>query len=82
MNNLISIVEISITDFPKAVKFYQTVLGVTIQEMEMDGNQIGIIPNEEGSVNVALIKGRQRLKLNSPEIRLLTLVFPIVGLDN
>ncbi len=57
MNNLISIVEISITDFPKAVKFYQTVLGVTIQEMEMDGNKMGIIPNEEGTVNVVLIKG-------------------------
>lgn len=57
MNNLISIVEISITDFPRAVKFYQTILGVTIQEMDMDGNKMGIIPNEEGTVNVVLIKG-------------------------
>jgi len=57
MNNLISIVEISITDFARAVKFYQTILGITIQEMDMDGNKMGIIPNEEGTVNVVLIKG-------------------------
>lgn len=39
MNNLISTVEISITDFARAVKFYQTVLDISIEEMEMDGNQ-------------------------------------------
>ena len=57
MNNLISIVEISVTDFARAVKFYQTVLGISIEEMKMDGNQMGILPNEEGTVNVVLIKG-------------------------
>lgn len=57
MNNLISIVEISVTDFARAVKFYQTVLSISIEEMEMDGNQMGILPNEEGTVNVVLIKG-------------------------
>lgn len=57
MNNLISIVEISVNDFARAVKFYQTVLDISIEEMEMDGNQMGILPNEEGTVNVVLIKG-------------------------
>lgn len=57
MNNLISIVEISVTEFARAVKFYQTVLGISIEEMEMDGNQMGVLPNEEGAVNVVLIKG-------------------------
>jgi len=57
MNNLISIVEIPVKDFSKAVKFYQTILGVTIEEMEMDGNQMGILPNEEGTLNVVLVKG-------------------------
>lgn len=57
MNNLISIVEISVTDFARAVKFYETVLGVSIEEMEMDGNQMGVLPNEEGTINVVLIKG-------------------------
>lgn len=58
MNNLISIVEISTTDFSRAVKFYQTILGVTIEIMEMDGNQMGVLPNEEGTVNVVLVKGK------------------------
>ena len=57
MNNLISIVEISVTDFARAVKFYQTVLGIAIEEMEMDGNQMGVLPNDEGTVNVVLVKG-------------------------
>lgn len=57
MNNLISIVEIPTTDFSRAVKFYQTVLGLAIEEMEMDGNQMGVLPNEEATVNVVLVKG-------------------------
>lgn len=57
MNNLISIVEIPTADFPRAVKFYQTILGVTIQEMEMDGVKLGVLPNDEGTVNVVLAKG-------------------------
>lgn len=57
LNNLISIIEISVSDFSRAVKFYQTVLGVSIQEMEVDGVQMGILPNEEGTVNVVLAKG-------------------------
>ena len=57
MNNLISIVEISVTDFSRAVKFYQNVLDIVIEEIEMDGNQMGILPNEEGTVNVVLVKG-------------------------
>lgn len=57
MNNLISIVEIPVTDFARSVKFYQAILGLAIEEMEMDGNQMGVLPNEEGSVNVVLVKG-------------------------
>lgn len=57
MNNLISIVEIPTADFTRAVKFYQTVSGLAIEEMEMDGNQMGVLPNENGTVNVVLVKG-------------------------
>lgn len=57
MNNLVSIVEISVTDFARAVKFYQTIMGISIEEMEMDGNQMGILPSEEGTVNLVLVKG-------------------------
>lgn len=57
MNNMISIVEIPVTDFSRAVKFYQAILGVTIQEVEMGGVTMGILPNDEGTVNVVLAKG-------------------------
>ena len=57
MNNLISIVEIPASDFSRAVQFYQAILGVAIEELEMDGNQMGVLPNEEGTVNVVLVKG-------------------------
>lgn len=57
MNNLISIVEIPTADFSRAVKFYQSVLEVTIDEVDMDGTQMGVFPSGEGTVNLALIKG-------------------------
>ncbi len=57
MNNLISIVEISTSDFSRAVKFYQTILGVNIEEVDMDGTQMGVLPSDNGTVNVCLVKG-------------------------
>jgi predicted enzyme related to lactoylglutathione lyase len=57
MKNLISIAEIPVTDFTRALNFYQTILGITIEEMDMDGVKMGILPGDEGSVNVVLAKG-------------------------
>ncbi|MBL7711787.1 MAG: VOC family protein [Chitinophagaceae bacterium] len=57
MNNLVSIIEIPVADFARAVTFYQAVLGVPIEATDMQGTQMGIIPNEEGTVNVVLAKG-------------------------
>jgi predicted enzyme related to lactoylglutathione lyase len=57
MKNLISIVEIPTSDFPRAVKFYQAILSITIQEMQMDGVTMGVLPNAEGTVNVVLANG-------------------------
>ncbi len=57
MNNIVSIVEIPVTDFPRAVTFYQEILGVQIEEYEMDGNQMGVLPSAEGTVSTVLIKG-------------------------
>ena len=57
MNNLISIVEIPTADFLRAVKFYQSILNVSIEEIDMDGTQMGVLPNEEGTVNLCLVKG-------------------------
>ncbi|MBD8349841.1 MULTISPECIES: VOC family protein [unclassified Dysgonomonas] len=57
MRNLISIVEIPTTDFSRAVYFYQTILGITIEEVDMDGTQMGVFPSDGETVNVALVKG-------------------------
>ena len=57
MNNLISIVEIPTTDFARAVKFYQTILGVTIEEVDMDGMLMGVLPSDGETVNVVLVNG-------------------------
>jgi predicted enzyme related to lactoylglutathione lyase len=59
MNNLISIVEIPVTDFLRAVNFYQSILGVQIDQFEMDGNQMGVLSSEEGTVSAVLIKGNE-----------------------
>lgn len=57
MKNLISIVEIPVVDFPRAVTFYETVLDVSIREMEMGGVRMGILPGEARAVAVVLAKG-------------------------
>ena len=57
MKNFISIIEIPVSDFHRAVRFYQAVAGISIEEMEMGGVTMGVLPNEEGTVNVVLAKG-------------------------
>lgn len=57
MNSLISIVEIPTNDFARAVAFYQSVLGVSIEEVDMDGITMGVLPGNGEAVNVALVKG-------------------------
>ncbi|PST83800.1 VOC family protein [Pedobacter yulinensis] len=57
MNNLISIVEIPVTDFSRALKFYGSVLDVTIETTDMSGTQMGVVPAAEGAVNLILVKG-------------------------
>lgn len=57
MNNFISIVEIPVTDFARAVKFYQAILDVSIEEVDMDGTQMGVLPSDGETVSVVLVKG-------------------------
>lgn len=57
MKNLISIVEISVSDFARAVAFYEAVLGLKIEEADMPGTQMGLLPGDDGAVNVVLVKG-------------------------
>jgi predicted enzyme related to lactoylglutathione lyase len=55
--NIVSIAEIAVTDFARAVKFYQTVLGISIEEMDMAGTKMGLFPGDGTTVHVALVKG-------------------------
>jgi predicted enzyme related to lactoylglutathione lyase len=57
MKNLISIVEIPTADFPRAVAFYKSILGVNIEEIDMDGIKMGLFPNSDSGIAVQLING-------------------------
>ncbi len=57
MKNLVSIVEIPVSDFGRAVGFYRRLLDVVIEETEMDGMQMGVLPGGEETVHVVLVKG-------------------------
>jgi uncharacterized protein len=57
MKNLVSIVEIPTADFSRAVKFYKSILDINIQEIDMDGVQMGLLPSNGETVNVVLVKG-------------------------
>jgi len=57
MKNLISIVEISTNDFSRAVIFYKSILGLNIEEVDMDGTKMGILPSDGEAVHVVLVKG-------------------------
>ncbi len=57
MKNLVSIIEIPVKDFSRAVAFYQAILGISIEEAEMPGVQMGLFPSDGETVNVVLAKG-------------------------
>ena len=57
MNSFISLFEIPATDIPRAVNFYQTILDIKIERMEMPGMEMGIFPYEEQAVTGVIMKG-------------------------
>lgn len=57
MNNLINWFEIPATDFKRAVIFYQTVLGATIEEKELFGTWMGFFPSDGTNVSGAIVQG-------------------------
>jgi uncharacterized protein len=57
MQNLVSIIEIPTADLKRAINFYKSILAVNIEEAEMDGVKMGILPSENGTVNVVLANG-------------------------
>ncbi|WP_234387025.1 VOC family protein [Aquimarina sp. Aq78] len=57
MKNYISIFEIPATDISRAIEFYQAILDINIEKMEMPGMEMGIFPYEEQMVTGVIMKG-------------------------
>ena len=57
MKNYISIFEIPATDISRAIKFYQAILDIKIEKMDIPGMQMGILPYEKQMVTGVIIKG-------------------------
>lgn len=58
MENMISWFEIPATDFGRAVKFYKAILGAEIQEIDMDGTRMGMLPSDGENVSGAIVQGQ------------------------
>ena len=58
LNNLVSIIEIPVNDFERAIGFYQNILHTKIEEMTMDSLQMGVFHSDSGTVNLLLVKGK------------------------
>lgn len=57
MKSHVSLFEIPATDIPRAVDFYQNILDINIEKMEMPGMEMGIFPYEEQMVTGVIMKG-------------------------
>lgn len=51
MKNFISWVAIPATDFKRAVKFYNTILGVELQEVDCGTEKMACFPTGEGAIS-------------------------------
>ena len=56
MKSHISLFEIPATNISRAVNFYQAILDINIEKMEMPGMEMGIFPYEEQMVTGVLMK--------------------------
>lgn len=59
MTNAINWFEIPVTDFARAKKFYETILGTTIMEMPFPDGKYGMLPADmqHGGVGGGLVQG-------------------------
>jgi len=56
MKSHISIFEIPATDISRAINFYQAILGIYIEKMEMPEMEMGIFPYEDHMVTGVIVK--------------------------
>ncbi len=57
MKSYISIFEIPATDISRAIEFYQAILDISIEKMEMSGLKIGLLPFEGQMVTGVIMEG-------------------------
>ena len=57
MKSFISLFEIPAMDISRAVNFYQAILNINIEKMEMPGMEMGIFPYEGQMVTGVIMKG-------------------------
>lgn len=57
MNSFISILEIPATDIQRATRFYQSILNVKIEVIDMQGMQMGLLPSEGQAVSCVITQG-------------------------
>ncbi len=57
MKSFISLFEIPATDISRAVNFYQAILDIKIEQMEIPGMVMGIFPYENQTVTGVIIDG-------------------------
>lgn len=57
MKNLITIVEVPTSDFPRAMKFYESVLDTKLEVVDMEGIKMAMFPTSGDGVAVQLING-------------------------
>ncbi len=57
MKSFISLFEIPATDISRAVSFYEAILDINIEKMEMPGMEMGIFPYEGQMVTGVIMKG-------------------------
>ena len=57
MKSFISLFEIPATDISRAISFYQAILDINIEKMEMPGMEMGIFPYEGQMVTGVIMKG-------------------------
>lgn len=56
MKSFVSLFEIPATDISRAINFYQTILDIQIEKMEMPGMEMGIFPYENQAVHGVIMK--------------------------
>src|SRR5688572_3492732 len=57
MKSLISIVEIPTENFSRATSFYETILDIHVEPVEMEGIKMGLFPSADEGASVQLIHG-------------------------